>query len=150
MDIRMEVFPEYRIVYMRRTGPYGPANGEVMEAMKEWARGRGLLTESAVLFGVPQDPPGTTPPEACRYDACLVLQKDEPLDESLHEGKLGGGEYMVLPIPHTAEAVQEAWASLMPTLHRLGLQLDFRPILERYRGDLVSHGWCELCVPVKR
>ncbi|MDV2686997.1 DNA gyrase inhibitor, partial [Alkalihalophilus lindianensis] len=29
-----------------------------------------------------------------------------------------------------------------------GYQIDNKPILERYTGDMITSGYCELCVPV--
>ena len=34
MKFKVETLPNYRIAYMRRVGPYGPANIEVMEQLK--------------------------------------------------------------------------------------------------------------------
>lgn len=41
-----------------------------------------LLTESAILLGIPQDDPQTTLPEKCRYDACIVITKDDIIDDN--------------------------------------------------------------------
>ncbi|TWL18340.1 hypothetical protein CHCC16874_0534 [Bacillus licheniformis] len=49
MKFKIETLPNYRIAYMRRVGPYGPANIEVMERLKKWAKKKDLL-ESAILF----------------------------------------------------------------------------------------------------
>lgn len=38
MKFKIETLPNYRIAYMRRVGPYGPANIEVMERLKKWAK----------------------------------------------------------------------------------------------------------------
>ncbi len=36
MKFKVETIPSYRIAYMRRVGPYGPANHTVMENLKKW------------------------------------------------------------------------------------------------------------------
>lgn len=51
MKFKVETLPNYRIAYIRRVGPYGPDNIEVMEGLKQWARNRNLL-ESAILFAI--------------------------------------------------------------------------------------------------
>lgn len=90
MDVRVETLPSYRLAYVRQIGPYGPANVQAMEELKSWAREKGLLTESAVLFGIPQDNPQITPPEQCRYDACITITEEEQMDDFVCESKLDG------------------------------------------------------------
>ena len=150
MDIRVETLPNYRIAYVRQIGPYGPANVQVMQQLKRWAMEKKLLTESAILFGIPQDNPQTTLPEKCRYDAGIVIAKDEQLDDLVHVSELFGGEYVIVKIKHTAEDVQRAWAKIYPAIHNMGFHPDDKPVLERYTGNMVINDLCEICVPIKR
>lgn len=149
MEAILEVFPIYRIAYVRHTGPYGPAQVQAMEKLKRWAREKRLLTDSAILFGIPLDDPQTTPPEKCRYDACIVLGKEEPIGDAVREGELAGGNYVVFTIRHTAKAIQSAWADVFPAVRRMGYRVDDRPVLEKYAGEKVVRDLCEICVPVK-
>lgn len=149
MDAKFEMLPSYRLAYVRQTGPYGAGNVSAMEALKDWAMGKNLLTESAVVFGIPQDNPQTTSPEQCRYDACIVIAEDDLVDDAVRESELNGGDYAVFTIKHTAEAIQNAWASIFPAVHSMGFQVDDKPVLERYTGILLTENDCELCVPVK-
>ena len=150
MQTRVETLPNYRVAYVRQTGPYGPANVQAMEKLKGWAARRNLLTESAILLGVPQDDPAATPPEACRFDACIVLADDVPADDTVAVAELPGGEYMVCLIRHTAEEVRKAWAELIPAIRSGGYRIDEgKPILERYSGEMILNEWCEICVPLK-
>lgn len=148
MTLKVEVMPSYRIVYVRQVGPYGPANVQAMNQLKEWAVEHELM-QYALLFGVPQDDPATTPSESCRYDACMVIEEDYKLDGSIAEGRLAGGQYAVFTIEHTAEGVQRAWNDIFPALQASGYQLDHKPILERYSYEMLSQDYCELCVPIK-
>jgi len=150
MQFTIHSLPKCRIAYVRQVGPYGPANSQAMEKLKQWAGERNLLTESAVLLGIPQDNPATTPPQNCRYDACIVLSEDQPIDDSVGESEFPGGEYAVCIVNHTTDDVQKAWAELFPALQRSGYQLDDKPIVERYTGEMIQNERCELCVPVKR
>jgi len=149
MDIQVETMPAYRIAYVRQVGAYGPGNIRAMEMLKEWAKGNNLLTESAILFGIPQDHPETTPPENCRYDACIVISEDFLMDDSVSESELPGGTYATCKIGHTAEDIQRAWDTIIPFLQTSGYQMDNKPILERYIGEMVIQDFCELCVPIK-
>ncbi|WP_166243096.1 AraC family transcriptional regulator [Paenibacillus turpanensis] len=148
MNLKLEALPNYRIAYVRQVGPYGPHNKQAMETLKQWAAKNHLLTESAILFGIAQDNPETTPPEHCRYDACIVISKDAPADEAISEAELPGGQYVMCTIKHTAEDIQQAWMELFPAIQKSGYQMDNRPILERYTVNLLNDELCELCVPV--
>ncbi|MBM4764729.1 GyrI-like domain-containing protein [Bacillus sp. B15-48] len=148
MKFKVETLPNYRIAYMRRVGPYGPANIEVMEELKQWARNRNLL-ESAILFAIPRDNPETTPPENCRFDASIVISQDYQLDDSIDEDELPGGKYVIYNVRHTAEEIQKAYANIFPSLQCSGYQIENKPIMEKYVGDMVNNPYCEICVPVK-
>lgn len=148
MRFKVETLPNYRIAYMRRVGPYGPANIEVMEKVKSWANGKKLL-DSAMLLAIPQDNPVTTPPQNCRFDACLVISKDYQIDNSICESELSGGKYLIYEVNHTVEDIQKAYADIFPSLQNNGYQVDNKPIFERYTGNMMNNPNCEICVPVK-
>ncbi|MGE8207641.1 AraC family transcriptional regulator [Heyndrickxia sp. NPDC080065] len=148
MKFKVETLPNYRIAYMRRVGPYGPANIEVMEKLKKWAKEKNLL-ESAILLAIPQDNPEKTLPENCRYDACIVISKDYQLDDSICETELSSGKYAIFKVKHTAEDIQKAYTDIFPSLQSNGYQIDNKPIMERYTVDMVNNHYCEICVPVE-
>lgn len=147
MDFVIEKLPAQPILYMRRTGAYGVENYKLMESLKKWALDRGVLKDS-IIYGIAQDDP-STPPEQCRYDVCLVAPADCEADSSVQKGEIPGGRYAVFSIPHTTEAVQSFWESVMQVLQEKELQYDAsNPILERYKYKLVEDGKCEFCVPI--
>lgn len=150
MKITEENIPSYRIAYMRRVGPYGADNMQMMEKLKQWARSNSLLNDESIIFGIAQDNPAATKPGNCRYDTCIVVANGYDLkDSSVSLGKMAGGKYAVFQIPHTAEAVREAWAELFPQLSEQHYQIDeTRPILERYAANMIKNHLCEICVPI--
>lgn len=151
MNSKVETLPNYRIAYVRQLGPYGQVNVQAMQNLKNWAMKKNLLTESAVLFGIPLDNPQTTLPENCRYDACIVISEDEPIDDDVvNEREFLGGEYVIFTIKHTAEEVQRAWSDIFPAIHSMGFHPDDKPILEKYSGHMIINDYCEICVPIKR
>ena len=85
MKFKVETFPNYRIAYIRRVGQYGPANIEVMEKVKKWAKEKNLL-ESGILFAIPQDNPESTLPDNCKFDACIVIPNDYQVDDLVLKG----------------------------------------------------------------
>ena len=150
MDPTIELFVPGPVAYVRRTGPYGGGNAETMQALKAWAPSNDLMKGSAVLFGIAWDDPAATPPKECRYDACIALPVGfAPTGDGIKTGELPGGKYAVFTLPHTAEAVAEAWGQVFSVLAAQGLAPDpQRPILERYPQALVAAHRCQLCVPV--
>ncbi|WP_017473103.1 AraC family transcriptional regulator [Amphibacillus jilinensis] len=149
MKFKVETFPNYRTVFMRRIGQYGPANIEVMENLKKWAKERNLL-ESAILFAIPQDNPETTLPDNCRFDACIVIPNDyQEVDDSVLEGQITAGKYLIYEVKHTAEDIQKAYSNIFQSLQNNGYKMDIKPIMEKYIGNMVGNPYCEICVPVK-
>ncbi len=151
MKAEIEEMRACEIAYVRRTGPYGSGNVETMEKLKSIAAAHALLNDSSVIFGIACDNPAVMPPESCRYDACLlVLDGFTSSNEALSTGSLPGGRYAVIKIDHTAPALEKAWFEIFPFLEKESFIIDeTRPILERYRGELVKEHFCEICIPIK-
>ena len=149
MNFDIETLPSVRIAYVRQVGPYGSDNNQGMQRLKEWAKEENLLTESAVLFGISQDNPETTPPEQCRYDACIVIPRDYQMNNIISESELPCGDYAIFKIKHTAEDIQKAWNQIFPAIQSGGYLMDNKPVLERYKGDMILDDYCEICVPIK-
>ncbi len=151
MNSKMEVLPPYRIAYIRRVGPYGVANQQTMQDLKRWAGENNFLDDNSILLGIAWDNPAEVKPENCRYDTCLVIPENYRVNgNSVNVGDLSGGEYAVFQITHTAQAVQEAWHEIYSELQNQEIPIDeTKPILERYRVELVRRHYCEICVPIK-
>lgn len=125
MRSKIEKIPAYRMAYVRKIGPYGATNVDAMEALKKWATERKLL-ENSILFAIAQDNPQLTPPEKCRFDACIVIENNYPLEDS----------------------IEEAYSMIFSDIQLQRLFIDNRPIVERYTWDKLSQDLCEICVPV--
>jgi DNA gyrase inhibitor GyrI len=154
MDINIEMIPSYKIAYIRKTGPYGSENVQIMEQLKSWAREKNLFNESSIILGIAQDNPQFTEPNACRYDTCLVVSDEFEIDNNYDDnciniGKTIGGKYCVFKISHTADDVQKAWMEIFPELSKRNYEFDDkRPILERYAIQMINKHYCEICVPI--
>ncbi|MBU7592409.1 AraC family transcriptional regulator [Metabacillus halosaccharovorans] len=148
MKCKTETIPNYRVAYVRRVGPYGPENITVMEKLKRWAREKDLL-KSAILFGIPQDNPETTQPENCRFDACIVISENDEIDETMSLNVISGGKYLVYEVNHTAVDIQKAYENIFSAIQNNEFEMDNKPIMERYTGDIITNPNCDICVPVK-
>lgn len=150
MDINIEMIPSYKVAYIRKTGPYGSENVQIMEQLKSWAREKDLFNESSIILGIAQDNPQFTEPKDCRYDTCLVVSSEFKVDNTyINFGKTIGGKYCVFKINHTVDAMQKAWMEIFSELSKLNYEFDDRrPILERYAMQMINKHYCEICVPI--
>lgn len=151
MNLSIEDIPYCRIAYIRQIGPYGQNNVQIMEQLKGWARSEGLLDDHTIILGIAQDNPVLVEARNCRYDTCIVISENYCIhDDYITEGFIPGGKYVVFLISHTAEAVQSAWQDIFHELFTCNYQMDeTRPILERYKLELVMNHYCEICVPIQ-
>lgn len=139
MTLTIENLLTHRIAYIRQIGPYGPNNVHAMQQLKTWADSKNLLDKTAIILGIPQDNPETTLPKNCRYDACLVILNDFQIDGSINEGKFLGGKHAIFKIIHTAQAVQQTYLDIFPTLQTEEYQIDNKPIFERYTSEMIQN-----------
>lgn len=114
-----------------------------MAEMKNRITKKGLWQEDTTIWAVPWDNPHTTPPHLCRYDVCTQGLLDLPIQT------LPGGKYLIFTLPHTTEALAQAWAGCFDTAGAQGYTIDFgRPIMERYVKKEVDKHRCNLCLPI--
>jgi DNA gyrase inhibitor GyrI len=146
--MKMEFFPTYRLAFMRSVGQYGRNNKDTMENIKKWAMKRQLFDKNAIIFGIAQDNPEITPPEKCRYDACIIIPVDFVIDNDVEECEFEGGKYAVFKIAHTAEEIQKAYMEIFELITKGELKMADKPIVERYSMELIENNFCEICAPV--
>lgn len=150
MQMREEKLENTPVLYMRRTGPYGPENAALMETFKAWIKTHGLDDGETVIVAVPLDDPRVTKAEECRYDVCLVHETGRQENwDGVETRTLDGGRSVTFLLEHTQEAVQRAWSECFAALEGQGYAPDVsRPVMERYAKKMVDAHRCELCVPV--
>lgn len=150
MNINIEMIPSFKIAYIRRRGPYGLENVQIMEQLKNWAREKNLFNENSIILGIAQDNPQFTDPKDCRYDTCLIVEDEFKVDNNyINFGKTIGGKYCVFIISHTVDAMQKAWNEIFPELLKRDYRFDDRrPIIERYAVQMVNKHYCEICLPI--
>ncbi|RDW17252.1 AraC family transcriptional regulator [Oceanobacillus chungangensis] len=149
MKINIEEIPESRIAYFRNVGEYGEKqNKELMQSFKKWAQSNGIFDNSTIL-GIPQDNPEFTPKEDCRYDVCVIINKDFNVAEPAQVGKFAGGKYAVFLLDHTKEAVSEFWGNIFTEIENNNLSIREQPIIERYTSQMIDSHLCEILVPIR-
>jgi AraC family transcriptional regulator len=154
MTVRVQQHPTYHVAYMRYVGPFGPRGiPELWQRLMRWVEAHGL--DKSDRLGIAYDDPAITPPDKSRYDACVVVPRDFPVDRLVERMDVPGGAYAVASFAGTAHQIVEAWQSVFASwLPASGYQPDDRPCYELYRGDAGVEGKkgafrCELCLPVR-
>lgn len=148
--MNMENIQPCSIAYIRQVGAYGEKNNQTMEQLKNWAKNNHLIRDTTVIWGIIHDYPDITPPENCRYDACISLGEDKiDINSAMARGEILGGRYAVFTIEHTAQAIEKAWITIFLALSARKYALDTeRPILERYTAHKIKQHLCEICIPI--
>jgi AraC family transcriptional regulator len=143
-----------RVAFLRYTGPLGEPLGRFWRStVTPWLAGHGLV--DCPRYGVTLDNPMTTPPEKCRYDACVELPPDMTLPDA-GITTIPGGRYAVTTFKGTGAQIGPAWDAFVDaTLEKSANLMDpARCPFEHYpRGALfdVKTGVfsCELCLPLR-
>ncbi len=144
-----------RAAAMRQVGPYSEI-GALFEKLMGWAGRNRMLGPGARVLGLCHDDPEMTPPERCRYDACLGLDPDHsvPAGEGVDEILIQGGEYAVAvhqgqhcELPQTYALVCGEWCPLF------GREIRNVPCIENYlnqaRNTPVEELRTEVYVPLQ-
>ncbi|TFW16294.1 AraC family transcriptional regulator [Duganella callida] len=152
MQYEIKELPEVRVAYLRYKGAFGPAIGEFWkEVFTPWQKAYGLLGK--VTYGVAQDDPATTPAADCRYDACVAVSPDYPIQAPAKEAHLPAGRYAVAAFRGTGVEVAAAWGAFYRQLQADGVAAD-GVCFERYPADYAMDPasgifQAELCVPAR-
>jgi DNA gyrase inhibitor GyrI len=152
MEYEVKDLPAVRVAYLRYKGPFGAPIGEFWkEVFTPWQKAYGLVNK--VTYGVAQDDPSVTPPNECRYDACVEVSADYPVKPPAQEGSIPGGRYAVAKFQGTGADVPAAWGAFFGQLQAEG-KVSEGACFERYPADYTMDPVtgvfnAELCIPVK-
>ncbi len=155
MHVEVKTLPTYTVAYARHLGAYSPTTiGPVYDKLCAWAGPRGLINEKAAFIGLSWDNPEITPPEKCRYDACITVPEDTAVTGDIGKMTIQGGEFAVLRTEIVNSNFQDPWNQLfMEWLPNSGYQPDDKPCMELYvkeeKSEAGSTMIVDLCLPVK-
>jgi AraC family transcriptional regulator len=156
LNASVVTLPDYHVACMRSVGPYGaPQIPALWTRLLDWAQPRGFVTPTRLTIGISYDNPAVTPPEKCRYDACIVVPLDFSPEPNVTMRDVQGGKYAVAEFVGTAADIMAAWNQLLSSwLPTSGYQLDNRDCFELYRGNSYVDKdkgvfKFDICVPVR-
>jgi AraC family transcriptional regulator len=141
-----------KVACLRYTGPLGEPLGRFWRGtVTPWLAEHGLV--DCPRYGVTLDDPRSTPPEKCRYDACVALPPGLSLPE-MPQTTIAGGRYAITHFKGTGAQIGAAWSAFVVTAQAVGHGLDSsRHPFEHYpRGasydTRTGEFGCELCLPL--
>jgi AraC family transcriptional regulator len=142
-----------RVACLRYSGPYGEALGRFWRVtVALWLAENGVL--DCPRYGVTLDNPMNTPPDQCRYDACVEIPRGMTLPGA-EEVTIPGGRYAVTHFKGTGADIGNAWGEFVGVaLRGTGSRADpSRNVIEHYpRGAYFDPKTrvfsCELCLPI--
>lgn len=154
MDVQIKTLPGYHVAYMRYIGPYGPGVSKHWEKLRKWRRVRELTGPGSTALGISHDDPSITPPDRCRYDACVTVPPDFRAESGINLADIPGGKFALLRFRGTDRQIGEAWNFIYRDwLPSSGYECDDRPCFELYTDEHQCHPdgtWeCDICVPVR-
>jgi len=139
------------VAYLRYTGPYGEPLARFWRGTAApWLADHGLV--DCPRYGVVLDDARRTPPENCRYDACVELPPGLSLPDA-PETTIAGGRYAVTHFKGTGAEIAAAWDEFNREclrVHRLDasrLPFEHYPRGAPYDARRGAFS-CELCQPV--
>lgn len=136
MTLEIRQLPKMRLACMRHTGPYGPALGQLWERFGQWCAEHRLSDPRPKFYGISLDDPACTPPEQCRYDACVQVGVGLRTGTDAQVQDFAGGDYACKRFEGTGAEIGAAWAGMGATGQiPEGWVLDARPAIEVYGED---------------
>ena len=154
MNAEVREIPEYNVAYVRKLGPYVPEIcQQAFVELMQWAGPRNYLGPGKVL-AIYWDNPDVTPPQNCRFDACLIVPAGTVPDGPIYAQTISGGPYAVCHFESQPDAIQQAWEDSFAWLCAGGLETNDTPCYELYHNNAAEHPegkWIfDICIPLKR
>jgi DNA gyrase inhibitor GyrI len=160
-DMAPSVVDELKIVEMqdmdvasvRFIGPY-KGIGKAVGLLCRWADKCGLLGSDATVFGALHDSPVTTLEEDLRSDACIVAPPGIATKAPVYFQRINcKGSYVCNYFEFmNPREFPRRWSESTRRIQGRGLQIDDRPMLEIYHGNMLK--WdgtfrVDICIPVR-
>ncbi|OUM01280.1 AraC family transcriptional regulator [Variovorax sp. JS1663] len=155
MKVELKTVPPVRVAYMRHVGPYGESNiPRLWQRFAAWCGEQGLMAPRRTMYGLSHDNPDVTPPEKCRYDACVEVDEGFRPGGEIGVQTIAGGRHACCEFSGPPAEIHQAWMRLCEWLPDSGWQAADGPPLEIYGRDFVMDEAtgafsCTLCMPVR-
>lgn len=159
LDYKVMDFPRRTVAYVRVSQGYNSKYiGPAFQKVITWAQAHELMGPRTEVIGRSLDDPEVTPPDKCRYDACVTVPPGTKGEGEIGVTELPAGRYVTARVEgeyaRVSEVLSAAWSEMFkewfPTS---GYKPGNTPCMEIYReteedykqGRMV----CDICEPVE-
>jgi AraC family transcriptional regulator len=156
MNVAIKTLPQARVAYMRHVGPYGSSGITLTwQRFADWCASQGFLRPRRRMYGITLDSPDVTPPERCRYDACVEVDASFTLEGEVGVQTIPAGRYACASFTGASTVIHDAWMRFFAEwLPDSNYMVDDRPIMELYDSDFsidpeTGAFACLLCMPIR-
>jgi AraC family transcriptional regulator len=152
MNAEVKKMPEYTVAYIRKVGPYSKETCEpAFVELMQWAGPRNYIGPGKVL-AIYWDNPDVTPPEKCRFDACIIVPDKTVPEGQIYIQTISGGPYAVCHFEIKPDNIQQAWNDAFAWLCDSGYECKDEPCYELYHNNAAEHPegkWIfDICIPL--
>jgi AraC family transcriptional regulator len=153
MNAEVKEVPEFTVAYVRKVGPYTrktcePAFAEVMQ----WAGPRNYVGPGKVL-AIYWDNPDVTPPEKCRFDACIIVPEGTVPGGQISIQTISGGSYAVCHFEIKLDGLHQAWEDAFKWVCDGGYKCNDNPFYELHHNNAAEHPdgklILDICIPLQ-
>lgn len=143
-----------RVAFLRHTGPYDQVPAELFPSVLERLQALGRVPRGLPL-GIAHDPPGITPPERLRFDACWTIDEPLPTESGLGTQTLPSGSHATTTFVGPFSRIGGAYEAIVSRLLASpdDVELVAGPSVEWYRSgsvDAKSHlNQVDISLPVR-
>lgn len=152
--IEIRNIPAWNLIYVSNLKGYRfELIQQAWNQLYRWASARDLVTEDTCAVGVSLDDPMITPPEKCRYYACLSLPDEIVPQPPIGFMKLADSKYVVAHVTCAAEQIRGVFMYLYREwLVDSGYQPADLPPYEVYQPDCDTtppgQYTLDICIPI--
>jgi AraC family transcriptional regulator len=145
--------PELKVAYVRGLGPYTRETCEPQfRALMRWAAPRNYVGAGKIL-AIYWDNPDVTPPERCRFDACIIVPDGAIPEGTVYIQTIRGGPYAVCHFESSPAEISRAWEDAFAWLCDSGYECNDTPCYELYHNNAAEHPqgkWIfDICIPLR-
>lgn len=133
MKPEMREFPETKVLFVRRAGPYKEAAAAAWGTLCGFAYGRRLMSKDTLMIGIGHDNPEITVEDKIRFDACVTCSGNVKPEGEVGVQTIRGGRYAVFLHKGSYEELSETYRNIFADwLAASGFNLRDHPHFEVY------------------
>lgn len=152
MEVEIRELDEQRVGTVRHTGPYNQIHLAFARLGEALGRSGVAWRPGMAMMALYYDDPESTPPEALRSDAAVVLPHDVQMPSGLVEQHIRGGRYACTVHRGPYEGLGDTWSRFLGEwLPASGYRIDgvsFEVYLNDPRNTRQDELLTEICVPL--